>query len=70
MRINENTGKNHPYKRRTWFRSRLPWFITKLGIAAKGNDCEIVQAEHHWYNIDGKTNGCYHCEKVQERRQE
>jgi hypothetical protein len=27
----------------------------------KGDDCEKSSAEHHWYNIDGKRSGCYHC---------
>lgn len=56
------TNKKHPYARKTWIRRRLPWFLINLGFAAKGKDCEIVNAEHHWYNIDNETSGCYHCE--------
>jgi len=43
---------------------RLAWFLINLGVAAKGRDCETVGAEHHWYNRDGKTSGCYHCEVI------
>mgnify|MGYP000742726629 CR=1 FL=1 len=56
------TNKKHLYAQRTWIRSRLPWFLINLGFATKGKDCEAVNAEHHWYNIDNKTSGCYHCE--------
>jgi len=54
----------HPYRWRTWIRMRLAWFLINLGVAAKGRDCETVGAEHHWYNRDGKTSGCYHCEVI------
>ena len=56
--------RRHPYEWRTRFRGRLPWFLINLGLAAKGRDCEAVGAEHHWYNRDHKTSGCYHCEVV------
>ena len=40
----------HPYRRRTFWRVLLPrpfcWWVNK------GEDCESVGAEHHWYNVD------------------
>ncbi|WP_299229488.1 hypothetical protein [uncultured Psychroserpens sp.] len=51
----------HPYGIRYWWRERLPWFLINLGIADKGKDCELVNAEHSWYNIDEKSSGCYYC---------
>ena len=58
----------HPYAWRTWLRQRLPWFLINFGLADKGSDCEAVGAVHHWYNIDGKTSGCYHCRVEREGR--
>ncbi len=58
----------HPYAWRTWLRQRLPWFLINFGLADKGCDCEAVGAAHHWYNIDGKTSGCYHCRVEREGR--
>lgn len=52
---------SHPYGIRKWWRSRLPWFLINLGVADKGENCELVNAKHHWYNIDGKSSGCYYC---------
>ena len=43
---------------------RLPWFLINLGVGAKGQDCETVGADHGWYNRDGSTSGCFHCEVV------
>ena len=54
----------HPFRWRTWLRGRLPWPFINLGFAAKGEDCERVGGQHHWYNIDHRTSGCYHCEVV------
>ncbi|MEP1487577.1 MAG: hypothetical protein ABJK28_04015 [Algibacter sp.] len=54
----------HPYGKRLWWRKRLPWFLIDLGIADKGKNCESVNAEHSWYNIDNKTSGCYYCNVV------
>ena len=54
----------HPYGKRLWWRKRLPWFLINLGIADKGKNCESVNAEHSWYNIDNKTSGCYYCNVV------
>jgi hypothetical protein len=39
-----------------------------LGIARKGRDCEAVGGWHHWFNIDDKSSGCYHCEIVRPGR--
>jgi len=58
----------HPYRWRTWIRTRLPWFLINLGMAAKGRDCETAGGEHHWYNRDGNTSGCYHCEVIRPGR--
>lgn len=54
----------HPYAWRCWVRGHLPWFLIDLGVVAKGEDCEKVGAWHRWYNQDGNTSGCYHCEVV------
>ena len=36
-----------------------PWFLVNLGMVGKGkNDC----GDHEWYNHDGVTARCYHCE--------
>ncbi len=51
-----------PYRRRTWWRSHLPWFLINLGIADKGDDCEAAGGEHEWYNADNESSGCYHCD--------
>ena len=56
----------HPYAWRTWLRTRLPWFLIDLGVAAKGADCEAVGASHHWYNRDDSSSGCYHCDIVRD----
>ena len=56
--------KGHPYYWRTWVRGHLPWFLIKLGVADKGQDCEKVGGEHMWYNQGGTTSGCYHCKVV------
>ena len=54
----------HPYRWRTWIRSKLPWFLINVGIAAKAEDCERVGAEHWWYNRDNESSACYHCEVI------
>lgn len=56
--------KRHPYRRRLWWRMRLPWFLINLGFADKGENCESVNANHKWYNIDDETSGCYYCHKI------
>ena len=58
--------KDHPYRWRTWIRSYLPWFLIDLGIAGKAVDCELVGAEHHWYNQDNEHSACYHCDVVRQ----
>jgi hypothetical protein len=59
-------AKRHPYELRLQVRIRLPWFLINLGIAAKGEDCEIVGAEHDWYNIGQGQSGCYYCKVVKD----
>jgi hypothetical protein len=54
----------HPFRWQTWVRSHLPWFLINLGIARKGHDCEAAGDSHHWYNVDNRSSGCYHCEVV------
>src|SRR5215213_8026627 len=58
----------HPYESRTAVRMRLPSFLIKCGIAAKGRDCESVGAAHLWYNQDGTHSACYHCKVVRAGR--
>ena len=57
-------NKKQPYRRRTWLRKQLPWFLINLGIATKGKDCEAAGGSHEWYNIDNENSGCYHCQVV------
>jgi hypothetical protein len=57
-----------PYRWRTKIRGHLPWFLIDLGIATKGEDCEAGGGNHHWYNKDDKTSGCYHCRVVRDGR--
>ena len=60
-RLAEEEWGAHPYAVRTWIRGRLPWILINLGVADKAEDCSVVNAEHHWYNADGKSSACYHC---------
>ena len=53
-----------PYRKKTWLRTYLPWFLINLGLAKKGNDCESKGGSHEWYNIDNQISGCYHCNVV------
>ncbi|GGV50733.1 hypothetical protein GCM10010495_80500 [Kitasatospora herbaricolor] len=47
------------YRWRTRLRRALPWFLLERGFAAKGKrDC----GAHEWYNRDGVTARCYHCD--------
>ncbi|NUY82736.1 hypothetical protein HUK80_17670 [Flavobacterium sp. MAH-1] len=57
-------NKKHPFEKRLWWRTRLPWFLINLGIAGKGKDCELLNAAHKWYNADGINSGCYYCKKT------
>ncbi len=50
-----------PYRRRTWLRQRLPFWVLDLGVAGKGHDCEAAGGRHEWYNQGGHRSGCYHC---------
>ena len=56
----------HPYHRRTFWRVRLPrpfcWWVDK------GEDCQSVGAEHHWYRQDDDGSACYHCKVVRAGR--
>lgn len=56
--------KRHPYEWRLWLRTKLPWFLINLGFADKGNDCQNVNAQHKWYNINNESSGCYYCKIV------
>jgi hypothetical protein len=51
-----------PYRRRTWLRQRLPFLAIDLGLAGKGADCEAAGGRHEWYNPDGQSAACYHCQ--------
>jgi hypothetical protein len=42
--------------------------LINLGVADKGEDCEAVGGQHHWYNIDGSSSGCYHCNVIRQGR--
>ena len=49
-----------PYRRRTWLRQHLPFWLIDLGLAGKGSDCEAEAGNHEWYN-GGNGSSCYHC---------
>jgi hypothetical protein len=53
------------YRWRTWMRGHMPWAFVDL--FPKGlRDC----GQHHWFNIDDVTDGCYHCEVGERPHQE
>jgi len=56
--------KKHPYRWRLILRSKLPWFLIRLGIANKGKDCELRRASHDWYNHNDTSSACYYCKVV------
>jgi hypothetical protein len=58
--------KRHPYGLRLRIREKLPWFLINIGIAAKGDDCEKVKAEHEWYNQGDAISACYFCKVEKE----
>ena len=58
----------HPYRWRTWLRSKLPWLLINMGVADKGTDCEQVGGAHWWYNQDNESSACYHCAVVRPGR--
>lgn len=45
------------YRWRTKIRSKLPWFLVDMGIAARGQDC----GGHQWYREDANVWRCYNC---------
>lgn len=57
-------NKRHPYELRNRIRAILPWFLIDLGVADKGENCELVNANHDEYNIDGQISGCYYCKQT------
>ncbi|HEV2745782.1 MAG TPA: hypothetical protein VGW34_00610 [Allosphingosinicella sp.] len=52
---------DHPHAVRTWVRGRLPWFLIDLGLANFGADCESLDAQHNWCNIDNVHSRCIFC---------
>lgn len=42
-------------------RQKLSWFLNDLGFAAKGKNCEIVGANHDWYNEGNNFSAFYYC---------
>lgn len=58
--------KRHPYAWRLKIRRHLPWFLINLGIADKGENCELVGAQHLWFNHDDMSSGCYYCKVIKE----
>jgi hypothetical protein len=54
-------NKKHPYEWRLLIRQKLSWFLIDLGFAAKGKNCEIVGANHDWYNKGNNFSACYYC---------
>jgi hypothetical protein len=57
-----------PYRIRTWFRRRSPWFLINLGFAKKGADCVKLNGMHEWYSKDLNQSACYHCRVEREGR--
>lgn len=47
------------FRVRSRIRSRLPWFLIKLGVAAQpASDC----GHHEWYKESDGVYLCYHCQ--------
>lgn len=61
---------SRPYRRRTWIRRRLPWWLIDRGWAAwkPRDDCEAVGDRHEWHNVDDERSRCYHCGVIREGR--
>jgi hypothetical protein len=55
-----------PFRWRTALRRHLPYWVLDLGLAGKGEDCEAAGGAHEWYNRDGNTSGCYHCQVIRD----
>ena len=66
MTIEAAFFSKQPYRRRTWIRQRLPFFV--LGLSPKGIDCESKGGSHEWYNADNVRSACYHCLVVREEQ--
>jgi hypothetical protein len=54
----------HPYRWRTWLRTKLPWILINIGLIKKGEDCEKVGGKHWWYKQNREHSACYHCKVV------
>jgi hypothetical protein len=53
------------FRRRTWIRGHLPWFLIDRGLAGKGTvDC----GDHGWYNSGWLVEHCYQCTAGVRRR--
>ena len=52
---------DHPHAFRTWLRGRLPWFLIDLGVAGFGEDCDKLNAQHCWCNLDDARSQCMFC---------
>jgi hypothetical protein len=58
----------HPYRWRTWLRTKLPWLIIKMGFFNKADDCATAGGKHWWYKHDSSHSACYHCKVVRAGR--
>jgi hypothetical protein len=59
-----------PFRRRTFVRRHLPWWLINRGLACprEGDDCEARGAHHEWFNADDRSSRCYHCGTAREGR--
>jgi len=57
---------DHPHALRTWVRSRLPFFLLRMGAAGFGRDCESIGAIHNWHNLDNVRSRCIFCGQERE----
>lgn len=69
----ESLFSREPYRRRTWIRMRLPWWMIRLGIADKGEDCEKAGSYNVWFSnqrdaTDPEESRCIHCHVVKPGR--
>lgn len=49
-------------------RALFEFIHDRLGLFAKGRDCDARGGQHEWYNLDGKNTGCYLCEVIRPGR--